>query len=143
MNENNIKEKSTMQRLLPENIKATWQHNDTLLVLYQIPIFHLERITIGYRLYQSSEIIFEGVDYSPSPLHRPFSLNSAIGLLGFLTTMPQDTDTEFFKDYTDTQYAWLRTYAEELACELSDYEDPNSEHHADTVRIFSSQYQEL
>lgn len=51
----------------------------------------------------SGEILFSGEDFGASPLHDATGLESAKGLLGFLTLKPGDTDAEYFDGYTEKQ----------------------------------------
>lgn len=70
-----------------------------------------------YRLTMNGKVLFEGSDYSPSPLYCSDSDDAIGGLLGFLTIKPGDTDDEYFKDYTPSQRAFCDAHAENLSCE--------------------------
>ena len=58
--------------------------------------------------------LFEGDDYGCSPMDCIDSDASLIGLLGFLTCRPGDTDDEYFASYTPEQLEWAESEAEEL-----------------------------
>ncbi len=60
-------------------------------------------------------LLFEGADFSCSPMHADDSDESVRALLGFLTLRPGDTDDEYFENYTDEQRAFCDSDAEELS----------------------------
>lgn len=65
-------------------------------------------------------VLFEGADYGVSPMHAVDSDAALLGLLGFLTLRPGDTDSEYFDAYTEEQRAWCESSAcESLQCEVS------------------------
>lgn len=75
---------------------------------------------LGYQLRQHergqlSDVLFEGEDYSASPLHATDSDDTVAGLMGFLTLKPGDTDREYFQDYTPAQMAFVGEHAEALS----------------------------
>ena len=53
--------------------------------------------------------IFEGDDFSPSPMYACDGPESAASLLSFLTLQPGDTDKEYFAEYTAEQLDWTDT----------------------------------
>lgn len=57
-----------------------------------------------------------GSDYGCSPMVAIDSDEALIGLMGFLTLRPQDTDDEYFTrhEYTPEQLAWAESAAEDL-----------------------------
>ena len=63
-------------------------------------------------------ILFNGEEYSPSPLHADDSDRSIAGLLGFLTLRPGDTDREYFTNYTPAQREFCDQHAEALEAEV-------------------------
>jgi hypothetical protein len=69
---------------------------------------------VAYEFYHHDELIFEGNDYSPSPLHDPADDDSVAGLLGFLSLKPGDTDREWFESYTPRQLAWCQEHGDHL-----------------------------
>ena len=73
------------------------------------------RFNLAYRLYHGDEKIFEGLDYSPSPLFEWDSDECFGALLSFLSLQPGDTDDEYFEDYTPEQLAWAEEHGEELS----------------------------
>jgi hypothetical protein len=80
------------------------------------------RLNIGYKLTRSqngkSETLFEGSDYSPSPLWAPDSAASVEDLMSFLTLRPGDADEGLFSSYTERQLEWARAEAEDLEMEV-------------------------
>lgn len=61
--------------------------------------------------------LFEGEDFSPSPLHTPSSDESVKALLSFLCLRPGDTDKGYFANYTEDQKTFCNHHAEALQCE--------------------------
>jgi|GEM_PF-6019620 len=55
---------------------------------------------IGYELRQHENgittVLFEGDDFSPSPLDDPFSDEAVLSLIGFLTACPGDVDPDYW-----------------------------------------------
>ncbi len=71
---------------------------------------------LGYELTDhQGETVFEGEDFSGSPMHADDSDETLRALLGFLTLRPGDTDPEYFMDYTDRQRPFCDEDAESLA----------------------------
>jgi hypothetical protein len=64
---------------------------------------------VAYTLKDRRKLIFEGTDFSGSPLHCDDSLESVASLLGFLTLRPGDTYREYFDKYTPEQLAWCES----------------------------------
>jgi hypothetical protein len=56
--------------------------------------------------------LFAGKDFQSSPLNNPTGFNAALGLVGFLTLKPGDTDREYFDGYTPEQMAFAEAAAE-------------------------------
>ena len=77
---------------------------------------------IGYRLTQSHprRVLFEGTDFTGSPLHADDSNQTVGALLGFLTLRPGDTDADYFAQYTPAQTEFCEQHAEALACAVYD-----------------------
>lgn len=75
---------------------------------------------IAYKLTatQHARPIFEGDDYSPSPMDATDSDASVRALMGFLTLRPGDTDDEYFDRYTPAQLAFAEAHAESLDAEV-------------------------
>jgi len=66
---------------------------------------------IGYRLTApDGNVLFEGEDFSCSPMDAIDSDESLRALLGFLTLKPGDTDQEYFDKYTEAQMAWCQSF---------------------------------
>jgi hypothetical protein len=59
-------------------------------------------------------VLFEGDDYSGSPMHADDSDATVAGLLGFLSLKPGDTDPDYFDGYTTAQRLWAESHAEYL-----------------------------
>jgi hypothetical protein len=81
---------------------------------------------VQYRFYQpgAKRPLFSGDDFGTSPMDAVLSEASAMGLLGFLTCQPGDTDDDFFKGYTPKQREWAESYeCECLGGVVSDYEN--------------------
>ena len=69
------------------------------------------RLYYSYEFYVENELIFSDNDFSPSPLYldhkNTLNAKSIYSLLSFLTLQPGDTDDEYFKNYTETQLAFV------------------------------------
>lgn len=74
---------------------------------------------LGYCLKQGVETIFEGEDFSPSPMDADDSDACLAALLGFLTVRPGDTDNEYFASYTPRQMQFAEEHAEQLGYEAT------------------------
>jgi hypothetical protein len=75
---------------------------------------------------EEAGVIFEGEDFSCSPMHAVDSDECVRGLLGFLTLRPGDTDQDYFDDYTPRQMTFADQDAESLSLysmESGDYGD--------------------
>lgn len=82
---------------------------------------------VKYKFSFDGKVLFEGADYRPSPMFEEASREAAIGLLGFLTLRPGDTDDEYFEKYTPEQMAWAKSSdCEYLGYEVSDEEEASS-----------------
>jgi hypothetical protein len=77
---------------------------------------------VGYKLTmrdgRKRSTVFEGEDYSPSPMDCVDDDETVKGILGFLTLRPGDTDREYFDRYTDAQREFAEQHAESLASEV-------------------------
>lgn len=91
----------------PEYRLQVWDLNER-----KAPAHH----RLGYRLTKGQEVLFEGDDFGCSPMHAVDSNEALVGLLGFLTLKPGDTDEEYFENYTARQLEWAESEAEELSC---------------------------
>lgn len=86
------------------------------------------RAKFAYRLFLKNKLIFEGTDYSPSPMWMPkrgwyetLPPKARLDLLFFLTLQPGDTDEYYFKDYTEEQLEFVNSdTAEEIRIILND-----------------------
>lgn len=106
--------------------RYVWKHDDVAVTIYEAHRWGEHgRSYHRYILQSDSEVIFEGDDFSPSPMygHEVGDAHVA-GLLGFLTLKPGDTDDEYFKDHTPRQLEWVESMeAETLSYMASDYEE--------------------
>ena len=73
------------------------------------------RTYLNYRLSCRGVIVFQGSDYSGSPMHADDSWATLAGLLSFLSMRPGDTDREYFDDYIPEQLAFAREHGEMLS----------------------------
>lgn len=79
---------------------------------------------VSYYAFLKGELLFQGDDFKPSPLHGYDTINTMVDLLGFLTVKEFDTDAEYFANYTPEQIAFRDSFAcEELGGYVSDFED--------------------
>lgn len=60
-------------------------------------------------------VIFEGSDFSCSPLHAVDSDETVKAIMGFLTLLPGDTDREYFENYSAQQMDFAQCHAEAVA----------------------------
>lgn len=72
------------------------------------------RTYLAYRLWCRGKLVFEGNDYSGSPLHADDSYATLAGLLHFLSLRPGDTDGDYFDAYTPEQLAFAQEHGEAL-----------------------------
>ena len=70
------------------------------------------RLYLYYRLTHENKVIFEGDDFSPSPLDDIDSDATFGSILGFLSLRKGGADDDYFKDYTEMQMEWVDQYAE-------------------------------
>lgn len=76
---------------------------------------------LRYKFQVDGETLFEGDEYSPSPLYDDHSEESAKGILTFLTLRKGDTDSEYFEKYTEAQIRWSESsLCEELGYDISE-----------------------
>ncbi len=77
------------------------------------------RTHVGYRFIVDGVTLFEGTDYSPSPLHSIDGDDAVRGLLGFLCLKPGDTDAEYFErhNYGPAQLEWAEQHGETFSME--------------------------
>lgn len=79
-----------------------------------------------HRLEDGVEPIFEGADFSVSPLHAPDEDSTLASLLGFLAFQCGDVEAEYFEGYTPRQIAWRDERAGDLAMVVWDIEESAS-----------------
>lgn len=79
---------------------------------------------LAYQFFYEGKLVFEGEDFSGSPLHADDSDETVAALLSFLACQPGDVDSEYFRDYTPEQRAFAESYAAEylgyLAMEMEE-----------------------
>ena len=92
-----------------------WRKDGFTLRLFDTGKYHSRGTAmLAYTLKDKGTLIFEGDDFSSSPMHAIDSLETVTSLLGFLTLRPGDTDREYFDKYTPAQMAWCQS----SRCEL-------------------------
>ena len=78
---------------------------------------------LDYSLTQSENgrtvTLFSGDDFGPSQLHAWDADETVVGLMGFLTLRPGDTDDEYFSGYTPLQAQFCVEHAEALSVEVT------------------------
>ena len=88
-----------------------WKTYKVSLSLYELHSPNtLSAYRIGYRMLWKGEVIFEGRDFGPSPLHAIDSRETALAVMGFLCLKKGDTDAEYFSEYTEKQREWVESY---------------------------------
>ena len=96
--------------------------------------------TLAYEVFLNSMVLFSGNDYRPSPLDGIETLDAVLGLLGFISVGYDDTDNEYFDNYTPEQIAFRDSYTrEQLSLLVSDLEDRDSEYHNNAMERVSHQ----
>lgn len=70
---------------------------------------------LAYRFRHSGKTIFEGEDFSGSPLNADDSNETMACLLGFLSLRPGEIDAGYFDKYTPEQLAWVNDNGEDLS----------------------------
>lgn len=83
---------------------------------FVLRLFYLGTERIGYSLSSKGNIIFEGSDFRPSPLHSCDGDEAVKGLMAFLTLRKGDTDADYFDRYTAEQLEFSEQHAESLQC---------------------------
>lgn len=105
-----------------EFIRA-WQNGDFRLQLFDT--FQSDRngkSILAYRFYHRGSLIFEGSDFSCSPLDAIDSDATVASLLHFFALQKGDTDEEYFADYTEKQMEFSEMHGEDLAMAISEWE---------------------
>lgn len=100
-----------------------WSEGPFRVLLWHAGTQQGHRDILAYRFFHDDALIFEGADFSPSPMFDAASDDSVYSLLGFLCLQPGDTDPEFFESYTPQQLAWAQTWGEELSYLVSEHEE--------------------
>jgi hypothetical protein len=77
---------------------------------------------LAYRFYVGKLLVFEGDDYSPSPMHSIDGDESVAGLLAFLSLKPGDTDAGYFARYTRDQMWFAKKWGETLSLYVEELE---------------------
>lgn len=89
-----------------DDLIRAWEEDGFRLELFDTYQTDHGKETLAYRLYDRGQLIFEGGDFGPSPLHATDSDDTLAGLLAFLSLRPGDTDPDYFESYTLGQMAW-------------------------------------
>ena len=109
-----------------QSVYATLIFENAKLTIGEFSHYQGNRSHYDYALFIDDKLIFSGNDYSPSPMSGPYSLDSLLGLLSFLTVKPGDTDDEYFEKYTQDQL----DFTDSQICEdlsLLGYDSDNGE----------------
>lgn len=97
----------------------SFNHNDIDVIIYWNGG---EKCSFEMKL--RGEVIANGNDFRPSPIHNIDDDLSMISLLSFLCVRPGDTDPEYFAEHTAAHLEWLKTPAcDEIILMISDYEE--------------------
>lgn len=109
----------------------TWWNGDYRLEVYETGQYRNGRGYLAYQLFHRGKRIFEADYFSPSPLHSWDGDRTVSGILSFLAVQPDDTDPDYFADYTQEQLDWVNEFGEELwslQSELCDRESHPYDH---------------
>lgn len=102
----------------------TWKHESEFVdgKPFELRLFETDRYDerthrwyLGYELLHGGKPIFDGEDFSPSPMHEVDSDEAVAHLLSFLSLQPGDTDDEYFENYIPEQLEWAKAHGEELS----------------------------
>lgn len=102
----------------------TWKHESEFIdgEPFELRLYETDRYDsrthrwyLGYELFHGGEMVFDGEDFSLSPMHRVDSDEAVASLLAFLSLQPGDTDDEYFESYSPKQLEWAKAYGEELS----------------------------
>lgn len=123
-----------MPDINPDDHERVWTSDDGRFTLtldydhYTTDQFGFGRDYLAYTFYDGDELIFEGDEYSPSPLCKDYTSDQSVfGLLPFLAVIPGDLEPEYFEKYTPRQMEWAASgAAEELGYLVSDFEEKES-----------------
>jgi len=107
------------------NLEYTYTVPELPNVTVSLEFSHFsDRAQYRYRLEESGKVIFEGDSFGPAPHVDPYSRDSVMHLLTFLTLRKGDTDNEYFDNYTPAQLDWIESdTCEELRWIVYDYEE--------------------
>lgn len=99
---------------------------------------------LKYYAFHKDVLIFEGNDYTPSPLFSGYdSLESMATLVGLLCTQHGDVGDDFFAAYTPDQIEWRDSNeCEELSYVLGDYfyDTEDNEYHKGSVDTLNAAF---
>jgi len=102
----------------------TWRKAGFTLRLYDLNKISGGKSMLGYELKDGRTVVFAGDDFGCSPMHAIDSLETVMGLLGFLIVGDGDVDPTYFTDYTPEQIAWRdssrRDELSMIVCETED-----------------------
>ncbi len=89
-----------------------------------------------YYAFYKDELLFEGIDFKPSPLYGVDSLEIICSLCSFLTTKIGDVERDYFADYSPKQLAFIETSdCEGIGSLLSDFGNCDADSEANQYRI--------
>lgn len=72
-------------------------------------LFYQGTDIVAYKVWYKGKLLFAGNDYRPGMGISIDSKESIVNLLGFFTVKLDDTDEDYFKNYTQEQLDWLET----------------------------------
>lgn len=115
---------------LAQESRVTLKFDNVVLEIGDCTGYGKGRSLYRYTMTVNGELIFKGDDYGTSPMFDAHSLDSLIGLLGFLTVKPGDTDDEYFEDYTQEQLDFVNSdLCDELSTIVYDHESGEFDDH--------------
>jgi hypothetical protein len=130
----------------PLTIPQILEHNDFAAFMQvnnicQLFVLYKGGDKLEYYFFYNGDLLFNDNDYKPSILYPIDSMDSLIGLLGFLTVKPGDTDKEYFANYTPAQLAWCDSVdCEIIGTQVHDYDDKDGEYHTAAFNDFTQRY---
>lgn len=90
---------------------------------FNLKLFYRGTENLGYKFKHKGKLLFEGIDYRPSPMFSIDSLQSVYGLLGFLAMKPGQVDDDYFKNYIKEQLEFAEDFGDELSLMVSDFDE--------------------
>jgi hypothetical protein len=114
---------------IPGELLKTWRYDGFSLRVYHTGRFASRGTSLlAYRFRDKGKLIFDGSEYSPSPMDSDDGMETVYGILSFLSLRPGDTDREYFDKYTPEQLAWCESgRAEYLSLIVNEREEKLTE----------------